>query len=39
VLGFTINAIAAGAETLRVADLVTPPPLAEIDDEVLAVTG
>lgn len=39
VLGFKVRALAAGAETLSVADFVTPPPLAEIDDEVLPATG
>ena len=39
-LGLSVRDRTAGAAvTVSVADRVTPPPLAEIDDDVLAVTG
>jgi hypothetical protein len=39
VLGSKVSPLTAGAVTARVADRVTPAPLTEIDDDVLAATG
>jgi hypothetical protein len=37
--GLSASALTAGAVTVSVADLVTPPPVAEIDEEVFEATG